>query len=248
MKKLVTWISKARGQFRSKINLGMPSDGRIPSQTGQPGSEGRPFVRLWRFCKEAIGKLVKAIPIQFEKFKLGKSQEQQAAVREDGVIERLNQKYLKIPQPFAAFLKPLVITVSIIVAYALFGFYLLPAVLKSKIPSIIQEETGRKASVANIEFNPFKLIANIQGFKIEEKNGKPFVGFYNFVVDVNGFQSIGQLALVIDEIALNKPNVHLAKQKDGKFNFEDMAKPKKKKRSQKKMMVGYFQLILSSCQ
>ena len=231
MKKLVTWISKTSQQFRSTISLGWRSfRDAIPGLISQFRSglaELKPVDWSWVGIKEALKKLVQLILKLFHKLKPAKKQAQPGQAR-TGLIADLNQKYLKLPEPFAGFLKPFIITVSLIAAYAVLGFYIIPAVLKAKIPSIIQEETGRKASVANIEFNPFSFIAKIHDFKILEKNGKPFVGFESFNIDINGFQSIGQLALVIDDISLNKPSVHLAKLKDGKFNFEDMAKPKKK--------------------
>ena len=236
MKKLVTWISKTSQQFRSTISLGWRSLlDRLPGLIGKVHSNLSGVKQSswsWDATKNSLYKLVQLIPRPFRKDKPNK-QDPSVNVR-SGLIEDLNQKYLNIPEPYARFLKPLIITVSLIAAYAVLGFYIVPAVLKSKIPSIIQEETGRKASVANIEFNPFKLFASIQGFKIQEKDGKPFVGFDTFNAKINTFQSIKQLALVIDEIALNKPTIYLAKQKDGKFNFEDMAKPKKKEEPKKK--------------
>ncbi|NOU23088.1 MAG: DUF748 domain-containing protein, partial [Methyloglobulus sp.] len=231
MKKLVTWISKGSQQFRSKFSLEWRPLGRLyglVSQAARSGSSGiQPSSWSWDVIKGFLDKSSQLVLGLFKKPKTNKEYTQQVGVP-PGRIERFNQKYLKLPQPFASFLKPLLITASLIAAYAVLGFYIVPAVLKSKIPSIIQEQTGRKASVTNIEFNPFKLFASIQGFKIQEKDGKPFVGFDNFNVDINVFQSIKQLALVFDEIALNKPTVHIAKLKDGKFNFDDMAKPKKK--------------------
>jgi Domain of Unknown Function (DUF748) len=236
MKKLVTWISKATQQFRSTFSLGWRSQDRLPGQVGQIDS-GQSTLgsisRRWTVIKGSLNKSIQFILRPFKKTITNNEHNQQINVL-PGRIEKFNQKYLKIPHPFSSFLKPLIITACLIAAYAVLGFYVLPAVLKSKIPSIIQEETGRKSSVTNIEFNPFKLFASIQGFKILEKNGKPFVGFENFNVDINGFQSIKQLALVIDEISLKKPTAHLAKLKNGKFNFEDMAKPKKKEEPKKK--------------
>jgi Domain of Unknown Function (DUF748) len=237
MKKLVTWISKASQQFRSTISLGWRSlFDRLPGLSGRVRSglsAIKPSNWSWDATKECLNKLIQLILRPFRKNKAADEQGQSVNVR-SGLIEDLNQKYLKLPEPFARFLKPLIITISLVAAYAVLGFYMVPAVLKSKIPSIIQEETGRKASIANIEFNPFALIAHIQGFKILEKSGKPFVGFDNFNIDINGFQSIRHLALVIDEIALQKPTAYLAKLKDGKFNFDDMAKPKKKEEPKKK--------------
>ena len=230
MKKLATWIYKASQQFRSKFNLGWRSlDSLPPGQIGDERSRRSGIMstsQTWNAAKESLNKWIQATLRPFDKFKAKNGQSQQAKVR-SGLIEDLNQKYLKLPKPFARFLKPFIITVCLVAAYAVLGFYIVPAVLKSKIPGIIQEETGRKASVASIEFNPFTLFASIQGFKIQEKDVQPFVGFDHFNVNINAFQSIIQLALVIDEVALNKPTIYLAKQKDGKFNFEDMAKPKK---------------------
>ncbi|WP_411726538.1 DUF748 domain-containing protein [Methyloglobulus sp.] len=230
MKKLATWIYRASQQFRSKFNLGWRSpDSPPPGQIGDERSRQSGIMstsQALNAAKESLNKEIQAILRPFDKFKTKNEQGQQVKVR-PGLIEDLNQKYIKLPEPFARFLKPFIITVCLVAAYAVLGFYIVPAVLKSKIPSIIQEETGRKASVTNIEFNPFTLLASIQGFKIQEKDGQPFVGFDNFNVKINAFQSIKQLALVIDEITLNKLTIYLAKQKDGKFNFEDMAKPKK---------------------
>ncbi len=149
--------------------------------------------------------------------------------------EAQKQGMLNVPEPYAKFVKPLVIFFSVVLVYAVLGFYVVPAVLKAKLPDIIQQETGRKASVGKIEFNPFKLFASIQDFKILEKNGKPFMGFDNLSLKINIFQSIKQLALAIDDVTLNKPTVYLAKDSKGKFNFEDMAaaKPKTKEEPKK---------------
>ncbi len=126
-----------------------------------------------------------------------------------------------------------IILVLVIGIYALLGFYALPALIKTKLPDIIQQETGRIAEVAQVKFNPFKLFFSLQGFKILEKNGKPFVGFDDLSIKLNGLGSIRHLSLMVDEIALTKPTVQLIKNKDGKLNFEDMIKPKKKQEEKK---------------
>ncbi len=146
----------------------------------------------------------------------------------EGEPSRWQQVLAKLPRPLRLFVKPFLIIACLVGLYAVLGFYALPSVLKAKLPGIIQEQTGRTASVAKIEFNPFKLFARIQGFKIAEKDSKDFAGFDDFSVKINGLNSIKQFAVVIDDIVLNKPSVHLVKLKDSKFNFEDMIKSKKK--------------------
>jgi flagellar motor protein MotB len=106
--------------------------------------------------------------------------------------------------------------------YAILGFYLLPVLAKSKLPILIQQQTGRKASVAKVQFDPFSFKLSLQGFELQEPDGHLFAGFDNFFVDINVLQSIGQTALVIDKISLSKPVLRIAKDKNGVFNFQDL--------------------------
>ena len=121
---------------------------------------------------------------------------------------------------------PFFIAGGLLVIYAVVGVYILPAVLKSKIPEIIQQETGRKALISNIQVQPFPLSVSLQGFEIQEHNGQPFAAFDVFYIKLGLFQSIKQLALAFDEISLKKPFVHIARQKNGTFNFQDLFKGK----------------------
>ena len=110
--------------------------------------------------------------------------------------------------------------------YAAAGFYILPILLKLKLPDVIQQQTGRKTSISKIQFDPFSLSASLQGFEIQEQNGQPFARFDNLYINVDGLKSINEAALVIDNLSLLKPFVRITKQKDGAFNFQDLLKDK----------------------
>ncbi|MDI1231106.1 MAG: DUF748 domain-containing protein [Methylobacter sp.] len=116
------------------------------------------------------------------------------------------------------------IIASLAAIYAGLGFYGLPMLLKSKLPTFIQQETGRQASVATVQFDPFSLQLSLHGFELQEPNGQLFVGFDDFFVKINARQSLKQQALVIDEMLLSKPDVRVAKDKNGAFNFKDLLK------------------------
>ena len=83
--------------------------------------------------------------------------------------------------------KPFLIVGSLLVIYIVVGVYVLPAVLKSKIPEIIQQETGRKALISKIQVQPFPLAMSLQGFKIKELNGQPFAAFDVFYFKLGHF-------------------------------------------------------------
>lgn len=108
--------------------------------------------------------------------------------------------------------------------YAVLGFYLLPTLAESKLPELIRQQTGRKASVATIRFDPFSLRLGLQGFALQEPDGRLFAGFDDFFIDIDALQSIAQRALAIDQVRLTKPVVRIAKDKDGAFNFKNLLK------------------------
>ena len=114
---------------------------------------------------------------------------------------------------------------SFLLLYGLVGTFILPMILKSKLPDIIQQQTGRKALISNVQFQPFKLTLSMQGVQIQEPNGQPFIAFDNFYIKIGLAQSIKQAALIVDEVILKKPLVHIARQKNGTFNFQGLLKP-----------------------
>ena len=115
---------------------------------------------------------------------------------------------------------------SVLALYAALGFYVVPAWVKSKLPTLIQQQTGRKAAVSSVRFDPFSLRLSLKGFALQEPDGRLFAGFDEFFIDINALQSIKQAMPVIDKIVLNKPVVRIAKNKDRTFNFNDLLKNK----------------------
>ncbi len=124
----------------------------------------------------------------------------------------INQRLL------ANIMRALLVIVSLL-TLTIYGF---PIVLKSKILAIIQQETGRKASLANLQFTLLPLSIQLQNVAIKESNGKPFVNFDSLYINVNTLQSLKQSVLVVDKITLVKPVVRLVKQKNGTFNVDDL--------------------------
>jgi hypothetical protein len=115
---------------------------------------------------------------------------------------------------------------SLLGIYILLGFFLIPMLIKSQLPALIQQETGRKTSVATARFDPFSLKLSLQGFTLQEPNDQQFVGFDELFIDINGLESIAQTALVVDKMLLSKPAVSIVRDKEGQFNFKDLLKDK----------------------
>ncbi|NOQ16139.1 MAG: DUF748 domain-containing protein [Methyloprofundus sp.] len=120
--------------------------------------------------------------------------------------------------------KPALIVGGLIATYALLGFIILPKVIESQLPSIIETETGRKASLEQVDFNPFSLEFALHGFAMQEANEQQkFVAFKEFYINVQVWSSIKNMALVFEDIRLVEPYVRLEHLKDDRFNFSDLA-------------------------
>ena len=133
---------------------------------------------------------------------------------------------MEIGQYIEKFRKPALIFAGLIATYTLAGFVLLPMFMESKIPELIETETGRKASIDKIEFNPFSLELSLQGFAMQEQDAQTFVSFADLSVNVQVWASLFNLALVLDELKLIAPYVRIEHLKNDLYNFSDLISEK----------------------
>lgn len=118
--------------------------------------------------------------------------------------------------------KPLLIMGGLVATYALVGFVVLPKVLESKLPELIETETGRKAAIKKITFNPFLLELSLQDFSMQEKDLQTFVSFDEFFINIQVLDSLSKQALVIEEVSLVGPYVRIETLPEGQYNFSDL--------------------------
>lgn len=119
-------------------------------------------------------------------------------------------------------LKTVAITlVGIIVAYALFGWLLLPRILQSQAEKYIAEKTGHHLTLDRPEFNPFKLNLHLANLHLTEPDGKPLFGFRELEVVLSA-TSIFQRTWIINNIRLEGPEATLVLQPDGKLNWSPL--------------------------
>ncbi|MDD5277112.1 MAG: DUF748 domain-containing protein [Methylovulum sp.] len=116
----------------------------------------------------------------------------------------------------------MIIVVSLVAITITVAFYSLPTLLKSKLPIIIKQETGRESSIARIGINLMPLSVSLQGFEIKENSGKPLASFDRLDVQIDALNSLKQTTLIIDKIGLVRPFVHIVRQKEGAFNISDL--------------------------
>lgn len=70
-----------------------------------------------------------------------------------------------------AYRKGLIAVSIVVVSYTLFGFFGVPAILKSVLPKTLTGTLHRKTTVGEIRFNPFELSISIRGLEVAEREG-----------------------------------------------------------------------------
>ncbi|MFA5903267.1 MAG: DUF748 domain-containing protein, partial [Desulfobacula sp.] len=122
--------------------------------------------------------------------------------------------------------KTLMISAGVILLYTLTGFFLIPFIGKNIIQGNLTKALGRDVSIEKMGFNPFSLMAGIEGLKITEKNKDVFASAGKISINLSTF-SILILKPVISEIFLKNPYVKIIQNPDGSFNFSDLVKKDK---------------------
>jgi len=120
-----------------------------------------------------------------------------------------------------------IIAGTILIIYSLIGFIAVPLILESILPDKLSEALNRPVSINNIRLNPFALTAAVEGLNIKDKNpAAPFVSFDELFVNIQTM-SLLKLGLVVKEVRLAKPHIHLARTSETEFNFSDLIPEKK---------------------
>jgi hypothetical protein len=123
----------------------------------------------------------------------------------------------------------IVSSLAVIVTLAV-SFLALPPLVKHLAIQKISEATGRKAEIAKLSINPFTLSAGIAGFRLSEKgSGGTFLAFSSARLSLSPL-SLPRRALIITELQVAAPYLHIVRMAPNRFNFSDLLTGKKPKK------------------
>jgi uncharacterized protein involved in outer membrane biogenesis len=113
---------------------------------------------------------------------------------------------------------------TLLLAYALAGFFLVPRVARSQIEAFVTDTLHRKIEIGDIRFNPFTLAVTITDLKLSEADGAPLVAFQRLYVNAE-LASLWRRGVVLKEIDLAAPDVEIIVAPDGQLNLAALAPP-----------------------
>ena len=115
---------------------------------------------------------------------------------------------------------------STIILYAIFGFFLLPYILKSQIVKNIPKQLNAKLSIEDIYFNPFVFNLDISGVKLESLENKELISLKSIKFDLELY-SLLTGSLHIKEFILDELKISAVYEKDKTINLLKILKQTK---------------------
>jgi len=114
-------------------------------------------------------------------------------------------------------------SLGLFIVYAITGFLILPPVIKSTLQSKLSEKLQRSVTVQKVRINPFILSADIKGFEIKDLKGPDtFISFDELYINLQSM-SIFKRGVILSELRINKPYIHVVRNEDMTYNFSDLA-------------------------
>lgn len=110
---------------------------------------------------------------------------------------------------------------GLLVFYTLFGFLILPLIIKAVAVSQLKKQLKREAAIESIRLNPYTMSIRIRGLNIKDLDSKPLLSWDEVYVNFR-LLSIFSRAWGFDHVQVINPYVRVQLNKDMTFNFTDI--------------------------
>lgn len=114
--------------------------------------------------------------------------------------------------------KAFLVTVVVLLLYALAGYVLAPYLLKRYVPRYAEEQLGGHATMADVRIDPFLLRLEVRDFRLEYPPGQPIVGFGRLLVDFQ-LSSLLRRAWTFADVQIDGLDLNVEIQPDGGLNL-----------------------------
>ncbi len=112
--------------------------------------------------------------------------------------------------------------VFVAVVYTIAGFFLVPVIGRHVIKQQLEASLHRQVSMGKLKVNPYSFTISLNDLLIKDRDGKVFFRASDILADLSA-SSIFTLCPVISELYLKSPLVSIIRNRDGSFNFSDLA-------------------------
>ena len=123
--------------------------------------------------------------------------------------------------------KSIKIILSLVTLYALFGFFVLPMIVKSQVEKNLNALLIPKTSLEKVIFNPFTMQIKLQNFSIHDEKSS-YITFKELYVDFSILKSIHKTHVSFKQVKLSDLYVNIQQNSDGSINLISLMKEQDK--------------------
>jgi hypothetical protein len=109
----------------------------------------------------------------------------------------------------------------LVAAYAVFGFFILPGIVKPRLVAAISQATHSSVTVGDVAVNPFALSITVRDFALNDRDSVPVLAFGELYINFE-IRSIFKRAYTFSELRLNRPRIHVVTRRDHSTNLSDV--------------------------
>jgi len=113
-------------------------------------------------------------------------------------------------------------TVGLVLFYTLFGFVILPLIVKHIAIKQLSQQLDREVTIRQVRINPYVLSGTIRGLLVKDKDGEPFLSLEEAYANFQLSSFFGK-PWIFKEIHTSQPYVRVQINQDYTFNFSDLA-------------------------
>jgi hypothetical protein len=126
--------------------------------------------------------------------------------------------------------------------FTIFGFFILPPILKSVVVNKLAEALHREVTIEQIKINPYVLSATVRGLHVKDRErADTFFSCDELFLNLQSLSSLKR-ALILKEIRLTRPTIKMARRQDLSYNFSDLMEKKEEPQPVKKSTPLHFSL------
>lgn len=142
--------------------------------------------------------------------------------------------------------KILIPIIFIPIVYLLFGFLIVPIILKNQLVKSLDEKLALKSEIQKVYFNPITFETTLYNYKLIDKNNEEsIISLKEIYLDIAFFKSLFKYEINLENILLDELVLNIKEEKDG-FNIEKILKKDDKTQTQSSLKWFISQLKLSN--
>jgi hypothetical protein len=121
-------------------------------------------------------------------------------------------------------LRFLLVFAALLLAYAAFGFWAVPGLVRGQVEDFTSQHWQRKPALGDITFNPFTFALEVREFAFTDSGGAPLLTFDRLLVNLD-IASLWRRGMSFHAIELDRPGGRAVVRADGTLNLAELSAP-----------------------